>query len=168
MCGEKYRACKVPSLLWGSPPRVRGKVVSASSNKVHVGITPACAGKSQPERLAAVGQQDHPRVCGEKRRTHQCPAASSGSPPRVRGKAVGYRIDTIEEGITPACAGKRQYQLPGGHGQKDHPRVCGEKYQSMAHRVRVTGSPPRVRGKDSIKWQWKTGLGDHPRVCGEK
>ena len=31
---------------------------------------------------------------------------------------------------------------------KDHPRLCGEKNFIRVHRVRQSGSPPPMRGKD--------------------
>ena len=66
--------------------------------------------------------------------------------------------------------------------------MCGEKLDRMLHHRRMTGSPPRVRGKGAHKpvrlldggitpacagkSNFCTILGkmveDHPRVCGEK
>ena len=33
---------------------------------------------------------------------------------------------------------------------KDHPRVCGEKFNAFFLVIRFYGSPPRVRGKASV------------------
>ena len=52
-----------------------------------------------------------------------------------------------ETGITPAYAGKRQRRATACTWLRDHPRVCGEKFNS--------GSMLKQ-------------MGDHPRVCGEK
>lgn len=69
-----------------SPPRMRGKGIADDEARAAVGITPACAGKSELPRffsdvpgitpayagkrgMAAAQRllnQDHPRVCGEK------------------------------------------------------------------------------------------------------
>ena len=90
--------------------------------------------------------------------------------------------------ITPACAGKSLQLCVSCHWQRDHPRVCGEKF-TAAHQIRrAVGSPPRVRGKEfqrlpegglhritpacagkrqKVKNQ-KALSKDHPRVCGEK
>ena len=90
--------------------------------------------------------------------------------------------------ITPAYAGKSHRGSRGGLLQKDHPRVCGEKFEPGLHSWCVKGSPPRMRGKASFfgisqpgvritpAYAGKSYTGktpnvtfkDHPRVCGEK
>ena len=90
----------------GSPPRVRGKDVRFGFLDQGVGITPACAGKSEKKVPFLPPHQDHPRVCGEKFRFILLSLLSSGSPPRVRGKAGGCRTAAASSGITPAYAGK--------------------------------------------------------------
>ena len=81
--------------------------------------------------------------------------------------------------ITPACAGKRQAFGCIRACHKDHPRVCGEKFSRLPAFFLLSGSPPRVRGKDLLFLPFLhlnrilqlfyplTGK-DHPRVCGEK
>ena len=65
---------------------MRGKEVLASKDAKKVWITPAYAGKSSAGRLQAQVVADHPRVCGEK---------------------IEYvLLKHLEEGITPAYAGK--------------------------------------------------------------
>ena len=86
VCGEK-RILKVYDFEFqGSPPRVRGKVVSSCVSPLTVGITPACAGKSLLGIACALSERDHPRVCGEKCSMSHCVLSLYG--------------------ITPACAGK--------------------------------------------------------------
>ena len=46
VCGENKIAFVVAALVEGSPPRVRGKPAVAVLERVEVGITPACAGKT--------------------------------------------------------------------------------------------------------------------------
>ena len=106
----------------------------------------------------------------------------------MRGKAPRVTVKQIFPRITPAYAGKRstsscQAGVPG-----DHPRVCGEKVPPARRGLKVTGSPPRMRGKADIDPEDPTHVGitpayagkstysysvtacnrDHPRVCGEK
>ena len=188
MCGEKRPARGNVSAPWGSPPRVRGKGPSISRPAPASGITPACAGKSIRSSEHCASPWDHPRVCGEKNSIF-CPVFSvTGSPPRVRGKAPRPSPSRPSRRITPACAGKSRLQgsnlqLPG-----DHPRVCGEKHLRLLPTFQRTGSPPRVRGKETVRRRKTTGTGitpacagkrtralltssrhrDHPRVCGEK
>ena len=49
-CGEKCPPGKFFFMTVGSPPRMRGKVAGNLEQGRVVGITPACAGKSQPVR----------------------------------------------------------------------------------------------------------------------
>ena len=156
----------------GSPPRVRGKGRDAGRHRRRHGITPACAGKRPPKSGWRLWHWDHPRVCGEKLRSHLrssgrggitpacagkssssfwCSGVSIGSPPRVRGKAglVGGHADY--ERITPACAGKRWPEADVLANGWDHPRVCGEKQFRVGCFRGDVGSPPRVRGKGVLR-----------------
>ena len=148
VCGEKPRIFFMSIRSAGSPPRMRGKgqplyiVVSES------GITPACAGKSLVRELLLIVSRDHPRVCGEKFRAYAKIWNEWGSPPRMRGKAEDTRSAGRTAGITPACAGKSCSSTGRAGGRGDHPRVCGEKCGTHGLIAPVSGSPPRVRGKD--------------------
>ena len=106
----------------------------------------------------------------------------------MRGKGSAPPRGHPLPGITPAYAGKSNALLNLPAGQRDHPRVCGEKEAAALSEVYETGSPPRMRGKDRqivvcahcpgitpayagkrtmfLINLWL--LGDHPRVCGEK
>ena len=106
----------------------------------------------------------------------------------MRGKVYSKGVGQIYSGITPACAGKRPACPAESALVEDHPRVCGEKLRLSLFFASSLGSPPRVRGKASLKisffmvaritpacagkscWirqrtDWNR---DHPRVCGEK
>ena len=65
----------------------------------------------------------------------------------MRGKERAVNPDVAALGITPAYAGKRCAKLPALCWLRDHPRVCGEKFNRIAKPFREQ---------------------DHPRVCGEK
>ena len=74
------------------------------------------------------------------------------------------------------------------YGNKDHPRVCGEKLYPICFNMEPLGSPPRMRGKgrallcsspspgitpayagkSARDENRKNAARDHPRVCGEK
>ena len=87
---------------------MRGK----ESNRLHivsiVGITPAHAGKSRFGSARHLCPWDHPRACGEKPLQKTSICRFFGSPPRMRGKGFcGIRF-CVEQGITPAYAGKSQ------------------------------------------------------------
>ena len=131
VCGEK--ACMQCTLQGhgGSPPRMRGKGISCCCRKRPGGITPAYAGKSSQTAEHPSIMQDHPRVCGEKSSPTSSHRKGQGSPPRMRGKALAPAptIDII--GITPAYAGKSRILSSFPTRFWDHPRVCGEKWNTL-------------------------------------
>ena len=127
---------------------MRGKAIQRRPSALEMGITPACAGKRLALLAAAGFQKDHPRVCGEKSKAEPSCSSAQGSPPRVRGKVFEAAPNVIQERITPACAGKSKGQLDFPIYFEDHPRVCGEKSGSLTVARAITGSPPRVRGKE--------------------
>ena len=167
---------------------MRGKENRRPPSGLAVGITPACAGKSERPAAQQRAGRDHPRVCGEKTACMYWAAPASGSPPRVRGKVLAKMAKVDGAGITPACAGKSTTSDKLSHHRWDHPRVCGEKKSNLPSGVMAAGSPPRVRGKVegqaifSVSWgitpacagkrdndpTAESKTRDHPRVCGEK
>ena len=92
---------------------MRGKAVLELLLIDNFGITPAYAGK-RPVRYRRYGPcWDHPRVCGEKLYSFRISVGFLGSPPRMRGKAYFQTMLVLNQGITPAYAGKRR-QCPLG------------------------------------------------------
>ena len=106
VCGENKQWSYFVSAVKGSPPRVRGKPPRNDCVRRGARITPACAGKTGDMLSAVTRIQDHPRVCGENLIVTAAAAASSGSPPRVRGKLLPFTKNCPSDRITPACAGK--------------------------------------------------------------
>ena len=147
VCGEKQGVNIIIPHCWGSPPRVRGKDFGGAAQPNQNGITPACAGKSQPHYRFRQCPRDHPRVCGEKTSARILLITSAGSPPRVRGKAYLRGNGNLQNRITPACAGKSVTDGITFFRSEDHPRVCGEKGGGGGGDDNTIGSPPRVRGK---------------------
>ena len=66
-------------------------------------------------------------MCGEQVFGGLLDDALEGSPPRVRGTGERILVERGGEGITPACAGNRNFDVRGEQVFKDHPRVCGEQ-----------------------------------------
>ena len=151
VCGEKDTWSFSSSPRTGSPPRVRGKVITYQLTPERSGITPACAGKRNSQHTTFTSERDHPRVCGEKGGPHRAGHPPRGSPPRVRGKAEWENLIGSDVRITPACAGKRKSHSKHKKHHRDHPRVCGEKTMKEVREVWQLGSPPRVRGKDLLR-----------------
>ena len=172
----------------GSPPRMRGKAIGTGGHNRPPGITPAYAGKRCERQGRVSTGRDHPRVCGEKCRPGDTTNSIKGSPPRMRGKVSERLMAARYARITPAYAGKRKIACVPSLHAKDHPRVCGEKLIALVASPAPRGSPPRMRGKETIRRRKTTcrritpayagksfqifpaalPLGDHPRVCGEK
>ena len=71
-----------------------------------------------------------------------------GSPPPMRGKGGTAFFDRDFHRITPAYAGKRAQQPYIFRHRQDHPRLCGEKSKSLCNMLKMSGSPPPMRGKD--------------------
>ena len=85
---------------------MRGKRLSEDYDKIITGITPADAGKTVVYCYLVRRGQDHPRGCGENRKSSEKTYATLGSPPRMRGKRIHKRFVPSLPGITPADAGK--------------------------------------------------------------
>ena len=130
VCGEKPQPATHSAAPPGSPPRMRGKDEQTTGKNENARITPAYAGKRSQGVAALQLGWDHPRVCGEKQSRQRCWMSRTGSPPRMRGKDHPPAYFSIFRGITPAYAGKSppQARMPGLC--RDHPRVCGEKYDA--------------------------------------
>ena len=186
-CGENADTAVGMRLSLGSPPQVRGKLISTVLQGITQRITPAGAGKTQNYNGFPIVPWDHPRRCGENSLLMQGSCADAGSPPQVRGKPnVPFRILPSSR-ITPAGAGKTCSFSNGTVSSRNHPRRCGENLSPRLLRLTSTGSPPQVRGKhqrylDAALQRRITPAGagktaavkleaciqqDHPRRCGE-
>ena len=104
--GEKDGTLGNQGFGFGSPPRGRGKAALVVCFDRRIRITPAWAGKRTKYQLPRGHFQDHPRVGGEKFGWLFYWPFSWGSPPRGRGKVLGFGLTLIFLGITPAWAGK--------------------------------------------------------------
>ena len=151
------------------------------------GITPACAGKTNPKNTVWFLYQDHPRVCGKNSRFPGLYPPDPGSPPRVREKHSQLLLLLPVYGITPACAGKTTAITQTDSKIRDHPRVCGKNSALYKRNSSLVGSPPRVRekpdnfctassfvritpacaGKTLARALSLESGQDHPRVCGK-
>ena len=110
------------------------------------GITPAHAGTMLFAFVSVSFARDHPRACGDYGEFEQGEVSLKGSPPRMRGLSLAFRIWQDSHGITPAHAGTILYIYLFFKKSWDHPRACGDyhilKHTQICHR----GSPPRMRG----------------------
>ena len=68
LCGEKSLSRTGATITTGSPPPMRGKAGEQTPETMYQRITPAYAGKRQQADTSYRKTEDHPRLCGEKRR----------------------------------------------------------------------------------------------------
>ena len=188
ICGEKFIVHPRRILQAGSPPHMRGKETKFLSGGMAERITPAYAGKSVLLVFQSAVNRDHPRICGEKLPRTLRPSPRKGSPPHMRGKVNEKKANGFDIRITPAYAGKSTLLCFPAEPGWDHPRICGEKRNSLLKLKGKLGSPPHMRGKVPIDSEQVEQLGitpayagksncgrwrypaqrDHPRICGEK
>ena len=187
MCGEHYGDSDFVNELEGSSPHVRGARFIKSATQDAVGIIPACAGSTPTWVRLCASNGDHPRMCGEHRTGRPYFAIVQGSSPHVRGALLHLRVDARDRGIIPACAGSTHHESDGADDERDHPRMCGEHFQTKRARIRLSGSSPHVRGAPHLMAELRGQSGiipacagstalisinspvsrDHPRMCGE-
>ena len=69
--------------------------------------------------------------------------------------------------ITPADAGKTEFEDTYNQLQQDHPRGCGENRVNCGDDSTCMGSPPRMRGKHPSKGATATITGITPADAGK-
>ena len=145
-CGEHQilKSITVPSQ--GSSPRMRGTLPPVQGQGSRLRIIPADAGNTFVGEFATLGQQDHPRGCGEHRFKDRLHRSLQGSSPRMRGTRRLAGLAVLPPGIIPADAGNTFSRESGVSSKWDHPRGCGEHLDTADHTLFHTGSSPRMRG----------------------
>ena len=136
--------------MWGSPPLVRERLVSIVMARLHVGITPARAGKTMHRRLFPGQCWDHPRSCGKDSPPTNLLRNGLGSPPLVRERRTAMERGTLMTRITPARAGKTPTSYHFFRSNRDHPRSCGKDISLRASSTGSAGSPPLVRERLAV------------------
>ena len=116
----------------GITPAHAGKGWRSSVRPKGDGITPAHAGKRDDALIDGLIHEDHPRMCGEKRKDRLDYSTCRRDHPRVCGeKNLHIHLPSYLYRITPACAGKSLLFGSFQAGRWDHPRMCGEKVKSL-------------------------------------
>ena len=126
MRGEDIRTPNVAYDKLGSPPHARGRLHPRLDLGDRVGITPACAGKTNKVSWFGLRFADHPRMRGEDIHAQAADVGSAGSPPHARGRRTQLWRPRFCRGITPACAGKTSHGDRERQRPRDHPRMRGE------------------------------------------
>ena len=124
---------------------MRERLKDAGETAKRVGITPAYAGKTRGLGIRRLFRRDHPRVCGKDTKKQKNAKPMTGSPPRMRERQSLLYALRSQYGITPAYAGKTISFVILSLMAWDHPRVCGKDILLSGPRVKLKGSPPRMR-----------------------
>ncbi len=109
----------------------------------------------------------HPRAGGDGASTCGAPDGMRGSPPRRRGRPVEAVVDDEPAGLTPAQAGTARSGPASGRSRRAHPRAGGDGGARWHSRGADEGSPPRRRGRRTIRLDVDPGTGAHPRAGGD-
>ena len=128
-----------------------------------------------------------PRMCGKDYGSKSYRPRRMGSPPHVRERQDNYGDSLAPSRITPACAGKTNFNIPQELIDRDHPRMCGKDLSFLKIQFSCRGSPPHVRerlypdhscilcgritpacaGKTGFRASTSQETEDHPRMCGK-
>ena len=146
---------------------MRGTHVTEKDKTLHEGIIPAHAGNTHLAHGYRWQQWDHPRACGEHRRTRCTSVLVRGSSPRMRGTPFKLLHDLFQVGIIPAHAGNTLRIRLHSRRTRDHPRACGEHRGYLTAVSVCAGSSPRMRGTHGFVPIADKETVDHPRACGE-
>ena len=187
VCGENPKPHGNVTLVGGTSPRMRGKLVHDVLFVQLRRNIPAYAGKTREVFSLADDFQEHPRVCGENVHDHVKQHIDCGTSPRMRGKLPNQPCYHRKHRNIPAYAGKTGQAMMVWCWPQEHPRVCGENVMIAPAYMGWGGTSPRMRGKlrrrggfpcrarnipayagktgqAMMVWCWPQ---EHPRVCGE-
>ena len=86
----------------------------------------------------------------------------------MRGKGKNKWKIRDRKRITPAYAGKSSICVKVVSPTRDHPRLCGEKAFGWLTTAAGKGSPPPMRGKESLKDNPKLIIRITPAYAGKR
>ena len=96
------------------------------------------------------------------------PLAPPESPPHARGRELDSFGRVEDQGITPACAGKRPSCRRCTRYSRNHPRVRGEESLTVMVTVAFLESPPRARGRGNNNYHALPICGITPACAGKR
>ena len=156
-------------------------------HRVGLRNTPAYAGKTADDDAGEGQAKEHPRLHGENLKVIWPWSRLNETPPPTRGKLPGAGKDGLDDGNTPAYAGKTCGRAPVQVRDWEHPRLRGENTLGDITVTSTGGTPPPTRGKQNPQsppdqadgntpaYAGKTGRGqvrrrmsrEHPRLRGD-
>ena len=129
---------------------MRGWLTVQVPSRAKPGNTPAYAGKTLAGDDAPLGDEKHPRVCGEDKPWLNPCRSLAETPPRMRGRLQQVMPCAVVDRNTPAYAGKTFPPAGNSAVCRKHPRVCGEDCPSVRLTELVRETPPRMRGRHLV------------------
>ena len=166
ICGEHQTPSEALVLLAGSSPHMRGTHLCAGRGDVDTGIIPAYAGNTIPCLRGIRLTGDHPRICGEHRRSQPLASMIMGSSPHMRGTLRIVAGSRMHLGIIPAYAGNTDTLSGIAVRTGDHPRICGEHFNGDGVKPGGLGSSPHMRGTPLKIVRLPTAAGIIPAYAG--
>ena len=145
--GENVVGRQLSRLHLGSSPLTRGKRKHRVEHRLHGGLIPAHAGKTQDQPRRTPQTSAHPRSRGENGPGDRACLTSSGSSPLTRGKRLADLRDGLNLRLIPAHAGKTTAASTCAPSHPAHPRSRGENRAQTPRCRRGWGSSPLTRGK---------------------
>ena len=146
-CGANRPTFPSQSPVFGSSPRMRGKLWLSPNPRARGRIIPAHAGQTPRNKPTWCSGTDHPRACGANWFADGTVEVLGGSSPRMRGKLALSLAPCRGVRIIPAHAGQTSTPMSVPCSISDHPRACGANAPLVYALLRLRGSSPRMRGK---------------------
>ena len=134
------------SLLDGSSPHARGTREPVPGGDHPNRFIPACAGNAHLANFRCRIDTVHPRMRGERTVVSRSTRAAVGSSPHARGTQRHRRLLGLWRRFIPACAGNAVWLNAAPTRPTVHPRMRGERRQSVGLRGADGGSSPHARG----------------------
>ena len=165
--GENYERKTGEPITSGSSPLTRGKRKHRVEHRLHGGLIPAHAGKTQDQPRRTPQTSAHPRSRGENGPGDRACLTSSGSSPLTRGKRLADLRDGLNLRLIPAHAGKTSSRCSRKACIPAHPRSRGENHRLAAGIEDAGGSSPPHAGKTHDTHVTPPARRAHPRSRGE-
>ena len=118
------------------------------------GITPACAGRTAIVEVLMTRFQDHPRSRGKDLYCDVLLIVLLGSPPLAREGRLSPDEIVEDLRITPARAGRTEFNHNIAVCFRDHPRSRGKDSRDIRNLIDDVGSPPLAREGQNLFYKF--------------
>ena len=144
---REYIRLYVPLLLsQGLPLHAQGIHFKFETDDLGHGITPACAGNTNPAVCRIVFPWDYPCMRREYKKTHDVKSWGSGLPLHAQGIHYSVGSSLKSTGITPACAGNTSTWIQRFDNTRDYPCMRREYLLIYIYDHCLTGLPLHAQG----------------------